>query len=107
MLVCLPILLAQYIVFSFYNFCWLLYTFVQSCVYIVYSGSPLYYFTLTALLCLQCGFLIWCMMPVANNGSMFIYQRIIRPFVATHEKTLDAAFDSATQLAKDAGKSGE
>ncbi len=58
------------------------------------------------LLPLQCGFLIWCMMPIANNGSMFIYQRIIRPFVVKHEKTLDAAFDSATQLAKDAGKSG-
>ncbi len=46
------------------------------------------------------------MMPIANNGSMFIYQKIIRPFVVKHEKTLDAAFDSATQLAKDAGKSG-
>jgi len=42
-----------------------------------------------------------------NNGAAFIYGRLIKPFVQKHEKTLDDAFDSAAQIAKDAGKSGQ
>jgi len=48
----------------------------------------------------KCAFLIWCMLPMANNGSMIIYHRLIKPFVKKHEKTFDEVID----VAKDAGK---
>jgi len=48
----------------------------------------------------KCAFLIWCMLPMANNGSMVIYHRLIKPFVKKHEKTFDEVID----VAKDAGK---
>lgn len=59
------------------------------------------------LSCLQCGFLIWCMMPMANNGSEVIYHRLIKPFMKKHEKTLDSAISSATNVAKDVTNQGE
>ena len=54
----------------------------------------------------QCAFLIWCMVPIANNGSMIIYHRLIKPFVKEHEKDFEDAISAGTQLAKEAGKKG-
>ena len=54
----------------------------------------------------QCAFLIWCMVPMANNGSQFIYHRLIKPFVKEHEKDFEDAISVGTQLAKDATKKG-
>ena len=55
----------------------------------------------------QCVFLTWCMLPMANNGAEIIYHRIIKPFVHKHEKDLDQAFDSAGRLAKQAAGKGD
>ena len=54
----------------------------------------------------QCAFLIWCMFPIANNGSVFIYHRVIKPFVKEHEKDFEDAISVGTKLAKEAGKKG-
>ena len=54
----------------------------------------------------QCAFLIWCMVPMANNGSQFIYHRFIKRFVKEHEKDFEDAISVGTQLAKDATKKG-
>ena len=54
----------------------------------------------------QCLFLTWCMLPMANNGSILIYHRLIKPFVKKHEKELDSAFDSAGGLMRDAAGKG-
>ena len=55
---------------------------------------------------LQCGFLIWCMFPVANNGSVVIYHRLIKPFVAKHEKEIEGALNLGARYAREAGKKG-
>lgn len=44
---------------------------------------------------------------MANNGSEIIYHRVIKPFVKKHEKELDSAFDSASEVMKDAAGKGE
>jgi len=46
------------------------------------------------------------MAPMANNGSQFIYHRLIKPFVKEHEKDFEDAISVGTQLAKDATKKG-
>lgn len=46
------------------------------------------------------------MVPIANNGSVIIYSRIIKPFIKKHEKELDAAFDSAGTIVKGAAGTG-
>ena len=55
----------------------------------------------------QCAFLTWCMLPMANNGSVIIYHRLIKPFVKKHEKDFDAAFSQVGDIAKDVGKHGK
>lgn len=64
--------------------------------------------TVSAVLTLlQCIFLTWCMLPMANNGANVIYHRVIKPFVKKHEKELDRAFDSAGGVMRDAAGKGE
>jgi receptor expression-enhancing protein 5/6 len=47
----------------------------------------------------KCGFLVWCMLPMENNGSVVIYHRLIKPFVKKHETAIDSAFKTTQQLA--------
>jgi receptor expression-enhancing protein 5/6 len=49
---------------------------------------------------LKCIFYIWCFAPIENNGSVFIYYRIIRPYFLKHEKTTDDILDNAVRKAK-------
>ncbi|XP_077441101.1 uncharacterized protein LOC144063047 isoform X2 [Vanacampus margaritifer] len=37
----------------------------------------------------QCLFLLWCMAPVAWNGSQILYNRVVRPVFLRHEATVD------------------
>ena len=63
--------------------------------------------TLSYLSLSQCAFLIWCMLPMENNGSMVVYHRIIKPFVKKHESTIDEAFKTGAQLAGEATSKGK
>lgn len=47
------------------------------------------------------------MMPMENNGSMFVYHKLIKPFVKKHEKTFEAAMDIAEDAAKAGAKKGK
>ncbi|XP_006822736.2 receptor expression-enhancing protein 5-like [Saccoglossus kowalevskii] len=42
------------------------------------------------------------MAPIANNGSQFIYKRVVRPFVLKHQKQVDEALDKFQGMAADA-----
>ncbi|XP_055689047.1 receptor expression-enhancing protein 5-like isoform X2 [Lutzomyia longipalpis] len=48
---------------------------------------------------LKCIFLIWCMAPIEQNGSVFLYHRFIRPFFLKHTGA-DAAIDKIAEKAK-------
>lgn len=47
----------------------------------------------------QCAFLVWCMAPTPTNGSIQIYQRIIRPFFLKNEGKIDDAMKNITDKA--------
>ncbi|XP_063699703.1 receptor expression-enhancing protein 5-like isoform X2 [Culicoides brevitarsis] len=49
---------------------------------------------------LKCVFYIWCFAPIENNGSIFIYHKIIRPYFLKHEKSTDDIIDKVTGKAK-------
>jgi len=55
---------------------------------------------------LKCVFLVWCFAPIANNGSSFIYGRVLRPVFLKNRKTIDETLNKAASgvagLAKDA-----
>jgi len=60
---------------------------------IFFSWVPLYWF-------IKCVFLVYCMAPVTNNGSVTIYYKIIRPFILKHESKIDAGINKARDAAK-------
>jgi len=43
----------------------------------------------------KCIFLIWCFAPISNNGSQFLYNRIIRPVFLKNRKTIDETLNKA------------
>jgi len=59
----------------------------------------------------KCIFLIWCFAPISNNGSQFLYYKVIRPIFLKNRKAIDdtlnkaatnvagLAFDAAGKLA--------
>lgn len=36
---------------------------------------------------LKCVFFIWCMAPIENNGSVIMYNKVIRPYFLKHESS--------------------
>jgi len=46
-------------------------------------------------------FLGWCMAPYEWNGSSFIYNRVLYPFVKRHEKQIDSYIEKGGQLASE------
>lgn len=49
--------------------------------------------------CLQTAFLVWCFIPIYNNGSIIIYTKFIRPYFLKHERDID-------QIVNDLSKKG-
>lgn len=45
----------------------------------------------------KCVFFIWCFMPLENNGSVIIYNKLIRPQFIKHEGAIDNALSNATK----------
>ena len=53
----------------------------------------------------QCLFLLWCMAPVAWNGSQILYNRVVRPFFLKHEATVDSMVNDLSGKAMNAAES--
>lgn len=34
---------------------------------------------------IKCVFFVWCMAPIENNGSVVMYQKVIRPYFLKHQ----------------------
>ena len=45
-------------------------------------------------------FLVWCFLPTQNNGSNYIYSRVIRPIFLKNQSNIDSALSSAVGTAK-------
>ncbi|XP_008323666.1 receptor expression-enhancing protein 5 [Cynoglossus semilaevis] len=59
------------------------------------SWFPFYYIG-------KCAFLVWCMAPTPTNGSVLIYNRIIRPFFLKNEAKIDDVVKNLKDKASDA-----
>lgn len=64
---------------------------------ILLSWIPFYFLA-------KCAFLIWCMLPMKNNGAFLIYTKIIGPFVRKHEGKIDEVVSMTEALAREGGK---
>jgi len=50
----------------------------------------------------QCAFLVYCFAPMHWNGSLTMYNKVIRPFVLKHQKKIDETLGKAAGAAKTA-----
>jgi receptor expression-enhancing protein 5/6 len=47
----------------------------------------------------KCIFLIWCFVPIANNGTNVIYYKFVRPVFLKHHGSVDGFLNKATDAA--------
>uniref|UniRef100_A0AAY5K7Y5 Receptor expression-enhancing protein n=1 Tax=Esox lucius TaxID=8010 RepID=A0AAY5K7Y5_ESOLU len=52
----------------------------------------------------KCLFLLWCMAPVAWNGSQVLYNRVVRPIFLKHEATVDSMVSDLSGKAMNAAE---
>jgi receptor expression-enhancing protein 5/6 len=78
---------------------WLTYWVVCAAFHIVdfFSGLVLFWFPLYWLL--KCIFLIWCYLPIENNGSIIIYYRFLRPFFLQNRAQIQGAVNDVINKA--------
>jgi len=43
----------------------------------------------------KCVFMIWCMAPIANNGSAVIYNKVVLPLFMRHQPKIDGIINKA------------
>jgi len=83
---------------------WLTYWVVYSVFSLVEFFADIFLFWVPFYWFFKCAFLSYCMLPFSWNGSLTIYQRLIRPFVLKHEKELDSAIDKVAGAAQAFGE---
>jgi len=49
---------------------------------------------------LKCIFFVWCMAPIENNGSVVMYQKVIRPYFLKHQSAVDDLINNAQDKLK-------
>lgn len=78
---------------------WLTYwvVFASLCTVEFFSDFILFYIPFYWLL--KCVFLIWCFLPMENNGSQFVFHRIIRPAFLKNKKTIDETLNKVANTA--------
>ena len=59
---------------------------------VIFSWFPLYWLA-------KIVFLVWCFIPIANNGSIFVYNRVIRPVFFSNRQAVDKAVKDFTESA--------
>lgn len=70
---------------------WVVFAFFSTFEY--FSDTLLYWIPFYWLF--KCLFYIWCFVPLEGNGSVVIYQRIIRPRFLRHQQQVDNVLDLA------------
>lgn len=50
---------------------------------------------------LKCVFLIWLMVPIKANGSIYLYKSFIKPMFIKHQNQIDEALLTVTKTAKE------
>ncbi|PAA60480.1 hypothetical protein BOX15_Mlig025257g3, partial [Macrostomum lignano] len=85
---------------------WLTYWVVYAAFGLLETFTDILLFWIPLYAFLKCALLIYLMAPIAANGSVTIYYRLIRPLVLKHQARIDSALgeaqSAASQLAKEA-----
>ncbi|VDP90346.1 unnamed protein product [Echinostoma caproni] len=86
---------------------WLTYWVVFATVSVIEAFTDIFFYWIPLYSLLKCCVFLFLMTPTKPNGSIMIYEKLIRPYILKHEKKLDQAFDAAADLAGDFANTGE
>lgn len=86
---------------------WLTYWVVYSFFALVEFFSDIFLFWIPFYWLLKCIFMIYCFAPAKWNGSLTIYNRVIRPIVLKYESRIDNILNRAENLAKEGFEEGQ
>ncbi|CAH8621878.1 unnamed protein product [Schistosoma bovis] len=78
---------------------WLTYWVVFASVQLFEACTAMMVYYLPLYPIIKCAFLIYCMIPISQNGSLLIYRRLIRPFVLEHSEDIDSVLNSTAGIA--------
>ncbi|PAA55852.1 hypothetical protein BOX15_Mlig010854g1 [Macrostomum lignano] len=85
---------------------WLTYWVVYAAFSLLETFTDIFLWWIPLYAFLKCIFLIYLMVPISANGSVLLYNRVIRPIVLKHQKSIDATLgkvhDAAGQLVTEA-----
>ncbi|XP_062410751.1 receptor expression-enhancing protein 5 [Sardina pilchardus] len=81
---------------------WLTYWVVYGVFSVAEFFADLFLFWFPFYYMLKCAFLVWCMAPTPSNGSILIYNRIIRPVFLKNEARIDSAMKDIKDKASEA-----
>jgi len=57
----------------------------------IFSYFPFYWLTKVV-------FLIWCMLPIKSNGSLYVYNKVIRPVFIQHRDKIESVFEKIDSM---------
>ncbi|KAJ8708665.1 hypothetical protein PYW08_010047 [Mythimna loreyi] len=80
---------------------WLTYWVVYGCFSVIEYFSDIIVGWFPMYWLIKCIFIIWCFMPYEYNGSLVIYNRIIRPYYQKHHDRIDDMAHTAGRLVAD------
>ena len=84
---------------------WLTYWVIYGCFSILEFFADIILFWLPFYYLIKVGFLTWCMWPNNdNNGALFVYERVVRPYFLKNEKKIDAMLAKGKEKAKSLAK---
>nr|CAH8825001.1 unnamed protein product [Trichobilharzia regenti] len=86
---------------------WLTYWVVFAAFSVVESFTDIFFYWVPLYSLLKCSFFLFMMIPTSPNGSILIYQKVIRPHILAHEKDIDKIINEAADLAGDFGNAAK
>jgi receptor expression-enhancing protein 5/6 len=79
---------------------WLTYWVVYSFFHLLEFFADIFLFWIPFYWFFKCLFLVYCFAPMSWNGSLTIYNKLIRPFVLKHQKRIDETLNKAAGAAR-------
>lgn len=81
---------------------WLTYWVVYSVFHLMEFFADIFLFWIPLYWFFKCVFLVYCFAPMPWNGSVTLYNKVIRPFILKHQKKIDESIGKAASAAKTA-----
>lgn len=81
---------------------WLTYWVVYSVFHLMEFFADIFLFWIPLYWFFKCVFLVYCFAPMPWNGSLTVYNKLIRPVILKHQKKIDETLSKAAGAAKTA-----